>query len=187
MTARSYFPAELAICARGDAHLEKGASSLGWVHVSVSGIIQLLANGSMCELESELWLSDGPFIHVFSLQSGLESVHLHWSLRTLRSLCSTSPNTGELTKERLKLKQGMSMFHPEVPEWKGRMRLKTWCLLNVLFPFSFWMISLSWHILRDVCLFSMPAREISHSTHQFLPLHPNRVALSYFWRASMPS
>lgn len=50
---------------------------------------------------------------VFS-ESGLENVCLNWRLLSLRSLCSTSPNTGELTKERLKLKQGMSVFHPEM-------------------------------------------------------------------------
>lgn len=67
----------------------------------------------------------------------------------------------------------MCVFHPEGPKWKWRVRAKTWRSLNVLF--SIWMISLSWHILLNVCVFSIPAWEISHSTHQFLPLHPNRV------------
>lgn len=42
-------------------------------------------------------------------------------------------------------------------------------------PFSIWMISLSEHDPLKICLFSIPAREISHSTHWFLSLNPYQV------------
>lgn len=58
---------------------------------------------------------------------------------------------------------------------KGESESKDVMVAKCPLPFSIWMISLSWHNPLKICLFSIPAQEISHSTHQFLSLHSNQV------------
>lgn len=63
---------------------------------------------------------------------------------------------------------------------REKLREKTWLWLNCPFPFSIWMIPLSWHNPSKICLFSIPTLKISQWKNQFLPLHLNQVIVLLF-------
>lgn len=136
-------------------------------------------------LESEFWLSYGLLKRLLSLP-WLENIRLNWRLLTYAA-CAPRCHIGNSWRKALKSK-GRKDVHaePRGGKMKGRVRPKTWLLLNVLFYFRS-----EWFHYPDIIHWGS-----DYFPFQLERFHTQRTSvchcipirsLSNFWRASAPS
>lgn len=165
MTVRAYFPSELAISAGRWCTFRARASSQGSKCMCLFlELFSCFANGKVCILESSDSAVASSFMCLLSLPLP-KNMCLNWRLLTYAA-CAAHCHIGNSWRKALKSK-GRKDVHarPRGGKMKGKSETEDVIIAKCPLLFSIWMISLSWHNPLRICLFSIPAWEISRSTH----------------------
>lgn len=161
MTARSYFPAELAICARGAAHLEKRRVRRDECMCLSLELFSCLQMGERVFWRVSCESALAPSFMCFLSVPGLENVRLNLRLLTCAA-CSPHRQKLGINEEKHEMITGYVRVSPRGAKMKGESETKDVMLAKCpLFD------------LNDFIILTYPAERppIFH----FLPLHPNRV------------